>query len=377
MASILPKLLRGIAALGVVVAATGVALTPASADVLEFDFLMDGDQQVPPVVTNADGYGVLWLDDVTGEFYLHASFRNLDGDVTGAHLHGPADVGQTAGVLIALTSTGLVDGSLTGSGTLDPTQVMHVVNGMSYVNIHTTANTDGEIRGQVEPITAMRRFGFGADGDQVVPVVPTAATGEGSVWISVATGRFVVKGTYSGLESDATAASLHGPADVGSNGNLIEILDVGGGTDGDFFGHGMLTGPQLAAFLDGRTYVAVSTVNFPAGEIRGQNWNLRMLPLEPGIAGTDNLVQVTDAGPYTLLSLAYSTVSGATDVPGCFGVQVMLIQPKIFASATTDLNGYASLTRFVPPPASGLTVYLQVLEAKTCAPSNLLSQPFP
>lgn len=376
MASLRCNLMQSVLTLAVAVIGLLTA-SPANADVLRFDFLMDGDQEVPPVVTNGEGYGVLWLDDVTGEFYLHASYASLDGDVTGAHLHGPADVGQVGDIIVPLTTTGLIDGTLSASGTLSSGEIADIAAGLTYVNIHTTLHVDGEIRGQVEPITSLRRFGFGADGDQVVPQVPTSGIADGSIYVSIRTGHYVVAGNYTALETDATVAALHGPADLGDNGDVISTLAVSGGTDGELSGHGMLTGPQLAAMLDGRTYITVSTTNYPAGEIRGQNWNLRILPLDPGIAGKDNLIEVIDAGPYEILSFAYSQAIGATDVPGCFGVQVMLVQPKIFASATTDLNGHVSFFRTVPLNASGLTIHIQVLEAGTCAPSNLLTTVFP
>jgi CHRD domain len=71
-----------------------------------------------------------------------------------AHIHGPADENNTAGVLFALTATqtGTVvgSGSLSGTATLTDAQIADLKAGKWYVNIHTGNNPGGEIRGQLK-----------------------------------------------------------------------------------------------------------------------------------------------------------------------------------------------------------------------------------
>ena len=84
---------------------------------------------------------------------------NLSGPLTAAHIHGPADANGVANPIVTLTisnttaTTGtLVSGSFTttGNATINMTQLLaHMEAGMTYVNLHTTANQAGEIRGQI------------------------------------------------------------------------------------------------------------------------------------------------------------------------------------------------------------------------------------
>jgi hypothetical protein len=83
---------------------------------------------------------------------------DLSAGATEAHIHGPADESTAAGVLVPLTitSTDSVGVILTGTFTATTNPAVSVdslVNlfrtGNAYVNIHTAAFPDGEIRGQI------------------------------------------------------------------------------------------------------------------------------------------------------------------------------------------------------------------------------------
>jgi hypothetical protein len=67
-------------------------------------------------------------------------------------------VGEAAGIIVPLTVTGtgtsgnIISGTFTSTGnaavSMDSLLVL-LRNGNSYVNVHTAANPDGEIRGQI------------------------------------------------------------------------------------------------------------------------------------------------------------------------------------------------------------------------------------
>ncbi|HVG49905.1 MAG TPA: CHRD domain-containing protein, partial [Rubellimicrobium sp.] len=61
-----------------------------------------------------------------------------------AHFHGPAGPEETAPPVIDISADLMV-----GSADITPEQMQMIQDGMTYINIHTEANPDGVIRGQV------------------------------------------------------------------------------------------------------------------------------------------------------------------------------------------------------------------------------------
>ena len=129
---------------------------------LEFAINLDGLQETPPIATPATGTGSLFLDDVTGIYTISGTFQDLIGTSNNAHIHGPAAVGTPAGVIHGLTfDFGVNAGNYSnGAGltTFTGPQMADLINGLYYVNIHSTFAPGGEIRGQIllvpEPSTA-------------------------------------------------------------------------------------------------------------------------------------------------------------------------------------------------------------------------------
>ncbi|MBL9171205.1 MAG: CHRD domain-containing protein [Verrucomicrobiales bacterium] len=119
------------------------------------DCVMTGANERPnPVVGDALGTARLSLLGRTLTFQI--DYAGLSGPATAAHLHGPAGVEETASPLIDLKPYAL--GGLGASGFFlgaVETQLSAwgaVIDGLSYLNIHTAAHAPGEIRGQVRPV---------------------------------------------------------------------------------------------------------------------------------------------------------------------------------------------------------------------------------
>ncbi len=124
--------------------------SPASAfDTHTLHAVLTGLQEVPGVVTGGAGTCTITLDDVTGSVSVTGSFSGLTSNATAAHIHGLAAPGANAGIVVGLVETGGTSGNVSGGGILTPAEITGMLSGLTYVNVHTTANGGGEIRGQV------------------------------------------------------------------------------------------------------------------------------------------------------------------------------------------------------------------------------------
>ena len=108
--------------------------------------------------TGNPGTGVAVFVDRTTSIDWTLTLDNIS-EVTGSHIHGPALSNQNAGVIFNLfiptSPTGPLSnrtetGTITGSATVSLDSLRTLLNGArAYVNIHTSANPAGAIRGQI------------------------------------------------------------------------------------------------------------------------------------------------------------------------------------------------------------------------------------
>jgi hypothetical protein len=108
---------------------------------------LSGASEVPPVTSNGNGMVEASLNEQTNVLNWTVTYSGLSGPVTAGHFHGPAISGQNAGVAVPLT--GSLASPIKGTATLTAGQVAELKAGKWYVNLHTAANPNGEIRGQV------------------------------------------------------------------------------------------------------------------------------------------------------------------------------------------------------------------------------------
>ena len=129
-------------AVALAVAASGIAL---GADV---KVTLAGDQEVPPVKTEATGTGTISIGDdkaVSGSI----TTKGIKGSA--AHIH-EAPAGKNGGVIVPLAK-GPTDGTwdVPQGAKLSDAQLASFKAGNLYVNVHSAAHPDGEIRGQLKP----------------------------------------------------------------------------------------------------------------------------------------------------------------------------------------------------------------------------------
>ena len=122
--------------------------------------LIAANEVNPP--SNATGTGIATFVDRGDHFEYSLSVTGLTG-VTASHIHGPAAAGVNAGIIVNLfvptAATGAVNGVIATGIITDASNPNFSVAalrtlfdaGNSYVNVHTTANAPGAIRGQIVP----------------------------------------------------------------------------------------------------------------------------------------------------------------------------------------------------------------------------------
>lgn len=105
---------------------------------------------------------------------------------------------------------------------------------------------------------------------QEVPTNASTATGYARVFLNEAAGTINFTVVFNGLTSNQTAAHIHAPAPIGTNVGVAINFGAVGGTSGTITGVAAITPTQIAQLRAHQGYVNVHSMNFGAGEIRGQ-----------------------------------------------------------------------------------------------------------
>ncbi|MFA6169083.1 MAG: CHRD domain-containing protein [Gemmatimonadaceae bacterium] len=141
--------------------------SPAASHTVEFKATLSGANEIPANASTGTGTFTGVLDTVTNVFTYDVVFSGLSALVTSGHIHGPATASANSGTTINFATwpggsftTGVLAGTAHGVATLtSATQITATVSGdslkkllfagLTYANVHTTANAGGEIRGQI------------------------------------------------------------------------------------------------------------------------------------------------------------------------------------------------------------------------------------
>ena len=149
---------------------------PSAGSGKHFSAVLTGDNEVPPVNTDATGKIKLFANPQQNMLDYQLSISDLNGVVTGAHIHkgsiginGPVvatlKTGNTFAGASASTSgtdgggstSTSVSGTITSAdlkGPLAGKQITDLIrlieDGKAYVNVHTDQNSNGKIRGQLK-----------------------------------------------------------------------------------------------------------------------------------------------------------------------------------------------------------------------------------
>jgi len=119
---------------------------PAFGAVFQCSATLDASNEVPPSASTGTGTMTGTFDDNTGLLSWNISWSGLTGSPTFIFFHGPATAAQNAG---AQVNAGIPPTPNIGNALINAGQETDLLNGLWYINIHTTAIGAGEIRGQV------------------------------------------------------------------------------------------------------------------------------------------------------------------------------------------------------------------------------------
>jgi hypothetical protein len=133
-------------AAGFAVAFAGVA----SAATEKFHATLTAASEVPPTKSTGSGEVSATLDTATHELTYDVTFSGFSSDVTAAHIHGPAEAGKNAGVVVPLGNA--PKSPIHGTAKLTAEQEKQLAAGLYYVNVHSKNNPSGAVRGQLEEV---------------------------------------------------------------------------------------------------------------------------------------------------------------------------------------------------------------------------------
>jgi hypothetical protein len=158
------KLLVAIVVASSMLALSAATVTAASQRAFVAKVTMTGDQEVlgagedptcaPPDVCgdpDATGTARIWIIPARDVVCWELSWADVDGDVVGAHIHGPADTAHAAPVLVPL-SVDPASGCVTLEANEDGVSLADTIAAdpsMYYVNVHSTVFPGGAIRAQL------------------------------------------------------------------------------------------------------------------------------------------------------------------------------------------------------------------------------------
>lgn len=135
-----------------IIAAFTVALAApaAMAETLDWSAELAPAPNASGEVSEAEGMAEGTVDTETGKVTYTVTFDGLTGQATAMHFHGPAEEGEDAPVALPIDTSSGSESPVEGEADASPEQVSEMTDGKWYVNVHTEANSAGEIRGQVE-----------------------------------------------------------------------------------------------------------------------------------------------------------------------------------------------------------------------------------
>ena len=258
---------------------------PDDPEVTEYEVMLAGENQVPPVATSADGSMDVEFDEDDNVLTIDGEFDNLVSeliDIEGAEAHIHEGTIDEAGPVIYNLDVDADGDDRSGTFEFDEEltdeEVELFENNELYVNIHTDAYPGGELRGQLDDDAPEyedidQSWGTELDDDEHLHDVDTDASGW--AWSVLRDDdAFVTSGAVQDLSSEVTEVVIEA-APEGETGEVVFELDHEMTDDefnnARFWFRDNITEDQVGVLEDGHYYINVYTEDFDEeGELRGQ-----------------------------------------------------------------------------------------------------------
>lgn len=258
---------------------------------LTIELRFSGDNQVPPVSSDASASGSLSVDRDSGALSGTLSVSGVT--LTAAHIHRGA-AGISGGVVVGLAQSGSDpdDWQVPSGSQLSADELAELLAGTLYVNLHSAAHPTGELRAQIVP-DGIRVMRAEMVGEQQLPPVASGGSAVGYVTVDDASRAITANLRHSGI-SDASAAHIHSGV-AGTSGGIVLGLTLNG-TDAELWESATgstLTAEQFDELLAGGLYFNLHTVTNPAGELRGQILPANVTLIRAALDGEHQVPPVT------------------------------------------------------------------------------------
>jgi hypothetical protein len=244
-----------------------------------FNAIATGAQEVPAVATPATAVGSFVVSEVTGKIDYKIVANGLSGAITGAHLHY-GEVGRSGAVAIALTVNG---NTIVGTAPVTQAIFDSLRFRKLYLNIHTAANPNGEIRGQVFYEGAGIGFDGIIEGAQETPAVASAA--KGAMYANIRSTLDTLDYTIQVTGLTPNAAHFHKAAAGTAGGVLVALTPASASLPNVYTGKVALTPAIIDALVKDSLYANFHTPANGGGEIRGQVTSVLRTALVANLCG--------------------------------------------------------------------------------------------
>ena len=260
------------------------------------------------------GWAVLTDSASMPSLKFAVTVAGLTSQFTDAHFHLGAP-GISGGVIHPITAD-FHDSSASGVWSdLSDANLLNLVKGDIYVNIHSKNYAAGEIRGQLEMMKTMAFYAL-LDGSQETPPVATDASGTAWLVLNKSLSSLNYRITYANLQGQFTDAHFHLGA-VGVGGGVVNPItsSFSGNTGSGTWSN--LPDSLLADLIKGDLYLNVHSSAHPGGEIRGQVLLNDGIAFMASLDGNQDVPPISTSGSGTaVLSFNNDTLNYQITVAG-------------------------------------------------------------